>query len=359
MTDRPDRELDDDLAGHSALSARYRAASCETTTPELDAAILAQARNAVRPPVVLAPVRAQPSRPSRLPWQQRWAVPVGIAATLLIGVDLAWRVGDRVRDQTRMELPQRVRLDEGVTVARPAPPAPAPAVAAVSQPAEPGLDRAQEAVPERVPTPPASDPEGTAAGTAAGIDVEPPAPSTLAAAPVETAQQDAGPAAVENSVSAQADAAADVASAQQESAVQRAQRTQSLPAEALRPSPRSSERLAYAPAPVLAAKAAEAPPSPRRDVEAAQRAAADLLELLRAADLDTLVSRYAAPQLTRQSVQEASAVLSDELTQRLREDADGTWRADFIDARQRLRGTLRMAPRGEGWQLVGLVTRQP
>ncbi len=356
MTDRPDRELDDDLAGHSALSARYRAASCETTTPELDAAILAQARNAVRPPVVLAPVRAQPSRPSRLPWQQRWAVPVGIAATLLIGVDLAWRVGDRVRDQERVAQSQSARLDEGMAVAMSVPPP--PAVATASSPAAPGMAPAVEAPPERALPPPASMPDEAESKAEAFAEVDAAAPPTRADLPAKASQFDAKRALADVPASAVAGASAVADSVQEEASVEQAQRTQALQPQEFQQSQRR-ERLAYAPAPVLAAKAAAEPVPQRREVEAAQRAAADIFGLLRAADLDALEARYAATQLTRQSVQEASAVLSDELSQRLSEETDGTWRADFIDARQRLRCTLRLAPRGDGWQLVGLVTRQP
>lgn len=82
MTDQPehpdDRDLEQYLAGKHPLSARYRAAKvADAPPPELDAAILAAARSAT---------------PRRRRSVRRWAVPVGLAASLMIAGPLVWQV---------------------------------------------------------------------------------------------------------------------------------------------------------------------------------------------------------------------------------------------------------------------------
>jgi hypothetical protein len=82
MTDkqRPapdDRALDQYLQGDSKLSRRYREASREIAPPELDDAILAQARSELR------------RRPQGV---NRWLTPVALAASVMLGVNLAWNV---------------------------------------------------------------------------------------------------------------------------------------------------------------------------------------------------------------------------------------------------------------------------
>lgn len=80
MTDskRPDdRELEQYLEGGSRLSGRYRDASAEGTPPELDEAILSRAR---------AELKRKP------PSLNRYLAPVALAASLLLGVNLAWNL---------------------------------------------------------------------------------------------------------------------------------------------------------------------------------------------------------------------------------------------------------------------------
>jgi hypothetical protein len=72
-----DRELEQYLKGGSKLSRRYRDASSESAPPELDEAILAQAR---------AELRRKPAGINR------WLAPVALAASLVLGVNLAWNV---------------------------------------------------------------------------------------------------------------------------------------------------------------------------------------------------------------------------------------------------------------------------
>lgn len=78
MSEPDDRELDQYLAGQHPLSARYREAKAsDTPPPELDAAILASARAAT----------PRPRRSVR-----RWALPMGLAASLMLGGPLVWQM---------------------------------------------------------------------------------------------------------------------------------------------------------------------------------------------------------------------------------------------------------------------------
>lgn len=106
MTERDDRGLDEYLEGGSRLSKRYREASRESAPPELDAAILAQARAAVRPR------------------RTRWLRPLALAATVVLGVNVGYEL-------YRAEpVPGRVsaRAEDAPAPAASATPAPPPAV---------------------------------------------------------------------------------------------------------------------------------------------------------------------------------------------------------------------------------------
>jgi hypothetical protein len=109
MTQPDDRELEQYLKGGSALSRRYRDASGERSPPDLDEAILARARAELR----------------RKPHLNRYLAPVALAASVVLGVNLAWNVhqaapvpgaGPRLAEKSR---------DNGF-VAEPPPAAPAP-----------------------------------------------------------------------------------------------------------------------------------------------------------------------------------------------------------------------------------------
>ena len=76
MTNPDDRELDQYLKGDSALSRRYREASAEASPPDLDEAILARARAELR----------------RKPSVSRVLAPMAVAASLALGVNVAWNV---------------------------------------------------------------------------------------------------------------------------------------------------------------------------------------------------------------------------------------------------------------------------
>jgi hypothetical protein len=77
MTEPNDRELEQYLAGDSKLSRRYREASHEGAPPELDEAILAQAR---------AELKRKP------PSLNRMLAPFALAASVVFGVNLAWNL---------------------------------------------------------------------------------------------------------------------------------------------------------------------------------------------------------------------------------------------------------------------------
>lgn len=71
-----DRELEQYLQGGSKLSRHYREASRETSPPDLDEAILARARAEVR----------------RKPRPNGWIASLALAASVVLGLNLAWNV---------------------------------------------------------------------------------------------------------------------------------------------------------------------------------------------------------------------------------------------------------------------------
>ena len=354
-----DRELDDYLDGRHRLSAQYRAASRETTTPELDRAVLDRAR---------AAAATTPPRPARPSWQQRWAVPVGIAATLVVGVDLAWRVADHRQAQEQADVAaasvplseapsarvmaeraadETAPFDQGAgagaelerrRTASPAAPAPVDEVEAFAQQAP--------AVAPAVGVAPAMRDEAAADAMADAVAVQRAAPSE---------------AAVSEGADAQALSAMSLADLEQAQAeipreeTQLAARKQAVATAKAR----AVERNDYAPPAAAFAAPPPEPPAPRRDAEAARLAAADVVALLRATDYERLRQQYAAGALTRRALEEAGAVISALPPPRLTEEADGTWRADYLDGDGRLRCALRLRSTADarGWQLVGLATR--
>lgn len=345
--DRPDRELDDYLAGRSPLSARYRAASRETPAPELGRAILDHARAAVR--------QTPAMRPS---WQQRWAVPVGIAATLVVGVDLAWRVSDRARSETAASESVAVVLSEDAGMAqRPqrlaaaAPPGAESRIAAATETPQPEADLLAE---------PAGDAllRQEAAEIQASEETE-----RVEAAKAEAAVREdsvdpaAGDAFVVDAPDAGSFAPPPAASSLAESPAYGEQDAEVIEAErALREAKvRSAQRRADAP--LAAMMAAPEPAVPRRSAEAARSAADEVSALLRTREFDRLRERYTAAALTRQALEGAATVFEGSLNLRLIEDPDGTWRADYFDASGQLRCALRLRPVDDGWALVGLATR--
>ncbi len=353
MTDEADRkegdpELDRYLAGGSRLSTRYRAASSEATAPELDRAVLEHARAAVRPSVTAAPP------PRRRSWQQRWAVPVGIAATLLVGVDLAWRVADQSRtEQTLVGSAAQLaskRAERDAPAAAPAPSeprnrmlynAPGAATRADQAPAEQAVaDEAREAYESHMQVHDqdlmAADPATSSADVStegSGFEAE---DSVIAAAPP------AGEAYLEAEAAPAEDA--EVAAAEQALRAARARATE--------------RRESQAKMQAMAAPAVQVePPMPRRSAVSARATAEDVANLLRTRDFDALRSRYAAAALTRQALESAAEVLQGSLNLRLVEDADGSWRADYLDVEEQMRCALRLQPQDDGWRLVGLATR--
>jgi len=106
-----DRELEQYLAGDSKLSRRYRDASAESAPPELDEAILARAR---------AELKRKPPSLNRL------LAPLALAASVVLGVNLAWNLYqvEPVPDDLRQ--PQAKAQSRDNTFVPPPPAAPAP-----------------------------------------------------------------------------------------------------------------------------------------------------------------------------------------------------------------------------------------
>jgi hypothetical protein len=138
MTDkqRPtpdDRELVQYLQGDSKLSRQYREASGETAPPELDDAILAQARSELR------------RRPRGI---NRWLAPVALAASVMLGVNLGWNVyqaqpvpGEQWKSVESPPVPEQQAS---------APAAPPPALESASE------SKVSQAAPQFVPDAPAT-----------------------------------------------------------------------------------------------------------------------------------------------------------------------------------------------------------
>ncbi|HEX4894723.1 MAG TPA: hypothetical protein VFV11_00135 [Solimonas sp.] len=347
-----DRELEQYLAGGSRLSARYREASRETPPPALDQAMLATAREAVRG---VAQRTAGSPRPR---WQQRWAVPVGIAATLVVGVDLGWRVRDALRHE-------EASAEAAVVAMAPAPPsavatvavAPTATDAPASAPVATERQRGQAMELPKARVAPAEAParmplaaEPTDSGAASAFAPEPSvAPAAEAMPPPQPP-----PVASEAEAAAQADAAAQQ---QAEQFAARRARQESDSREDEQRASEASRKAMRAPAAAFMAEPEEpAPVIPVRSSDQAQAAAEDLGEQLRQEDDAVLRERYEA-RLPRQALRDAAKVFGAGLQARVSAQDDGRWRVDYVDAGGRMRCTARLRPTETGWVLEGLVTR--
>jgi hypothetical protein len=131
MTQPDDRELEQYLKGDSPLSRRYRDASSEGAPAELDEAILAQSR---------AELKRKP------PSLNRFFAPVALAASVVLGVNLAWNLwqvepvpGDMRAAESKLQ------SRDDAFVPEPPPPAAAPAAPAPERRAQPSAPPASEA----------------------------------------------------------------------------------------------------------------------------------------------------------------------------------------------------------------------
>lgn len=95
MSEPNDKLLDEYLRRESAVSQRYRELDANEVPPELDAAVLAQARAAVG------------ERTKRKPGWVRWGAPLALAASAVMAVAIVLEVG--VREEVRMPAPQLER----------------------------------------------------------------------------------------------------------------------------------------------------------------------------------------------------------------------------------------------------------
>lgn len=136
MTERKppdDRELEQYLKGEGPLSRRYRDASGESTPPDLDEAILARAR---------AELKRKP------PSLNRYLAPVALAASLVLGVNLAWnlyQVEPVPAESQRFE--ERLAKSAEPTFVPDAPPPPAPSADTAAPAPAPAAKRKAEAAP--------------------------------------------------------------------------------------------------------------------------------------------------------------------------------------------------------------------
>jgi hypothetical protein len=152
MTERKapdDRELEQYLKGDSPLSRRYRDAGGEASPPELDEAILAQAR---------AELKRKP------PSLNRYLAPVALAASVVLGVNLAWNLYqvEPVPTGSQRFEPRLEKAAEPKYAPDPAPAAQEPPPAA---PASQAKRRAPAAPPAKLEDAPAGEAD---AGAAAG-----------------------------------------------------------------------------------------------------------------------------------------------------------------------------------------------
>lgn len=182
--------MSDDIRDEQ-LSRLYREAGAAEPPSALDAAILTAAREAVAP------------RPRRRAWWQRWAAPVGVAATAVLTVTLTLLV--------RQEQAVREQLPSPPEAPRPAPdqmlPQIVPAVPAARPRAEPILQDAESRAPARTSelprqaAPPAAaetklqQPVPAAAGAVAPRAVPAESLESAAPAPAPVQKREAAPAA--------------------------------------------------------------------------------------------------------------------------------------------------------------------
>lgn len=115
-----DKELDDYLKGGSELSHAYADADDIAPPAHLDAAILAQAHKAVH------------SRPAVVP-KRRWAMPLGLVATVFIMVMAGLQLPAMMQDDALMQAPQVASVAIERNAPMPTSVAPEPAAKAESK----------------------------------------------------------------------------------------------------------------------------------------------------------------------------------------------------------------------------------
>lgn len=329
MAEPRDEELQNYLDGRSRLSARYRWASRETTTPELDAAVLDYAR-------AQAQAAPSPSPPQRR--RSRWFIPLATAATLVMGVDLVWHL----RHWAVPEAPSRAQRAE--TTAATAPQVTSGVAADVQAPA------AVPAEADSAPRPPsavapqaASKREARQAfakpSAAPEADALPPEP-LAGAAPAPQADVDARAFAREPEDVQREAVAQEQAEPMRERREDAAVKSLAAPAAATE-DPATGSALAV-------------------DQDAVAEQADELAALLRDEDFAAVKERFAVPTFPRPALQAAADVLrsgADHGSRRLTAEDGHRWRIDYLDADEQVRCTARLQRGEDGWQLLELITR--
>lgn len=338
MAEPRDEELQNYLDGRSRLSARYRWASRETTTPELDAAVLDYAR---------AQAKAAPSPPQRR--RSRWFVPLATAATLVMGVDLVWHLRHWATPQmpTRAEGAKKAEAVETGETTVAAAPQTSSAPSAAPQLAEPSAAEADAAATRQ---PPAA---GPAPSREAQARAEKSAPAPVMQAPPP--EESAGPASTADVLVAAPDDAESLSFADEQEDAERDAITDEQAAMRERRQAPAANLLA---APEVAPQ--ESAPALAVDEDAVAEQARSLAQLLRDEDFAAVKEHYAVPTFPRQALQAASDVLRahvDDGSQRLSEEGGHRWRIDYLDANDQVRCTARVQRTEDGWQLLELITR--
>lgn len=307
--DDDDRELEAFLRGEDELSALLRQAPQPVPPPDLDARILAQARTALEQPVAAANDPAP--QPLARPWLQRARVPLGLAATVVLGLSLTLRWEGWQDDKPAAVLydsvpaapaappvaGQKAQQDDVQPQAGDGPVTPLPAPSpARAKPAQLPKDVAAKPAPESAqPVPQPSPPPPTAAAPAPMTSV-PPAPARPAPpAPSAPAPPPPAPSAPPAQAPAPAPAPVPMAPA-------------AVPATApAAPAPHVREQAATMPAPAPVA----APPE--------QPAASNRIDVT-----GSRINRAQAPAADPRA-QQWLAVIAELLDRRLDDDARDAW----------------------------------
>jgi len=250
------------------LRRQLEAAAGPGPSPQLDARVLAAARQAAAPPAHPATATAPVARGWRRARRRRWIAPLGLAASLVLAFGVAWQLREPPLPGQALPAAAPAAADRSAPAAAQAVHAPAAEEAApaadagaADSAATPAVQRPAAAVARKLPPPPPDD---------AAVAM-PRAPLPAAPAPVAAMAEPAPAASPAAEVAAAAEAARaaqDMARARQaQGAARRAAERSRQEASAMRPGPAMAPRQAIAApppppasAPVSAAAIEDGPP---------------------------------------------------------------------------------------------------